>query len=99
MDQCSRPPNSGTNRKWYACSGGTSPDASTGSAGHIEFTLMAGNDQGRDAIPDHVYQRSRLAHEAIDAEDESHAGDRNGWNDGECSDQRDGCSFFPRTHA
>ena len=41
----------------------------------VELVLPTGDDKGGDAVADEVGQRPRLAHEAIDAEDERQAGD------------------------
>src|SRR5439155_15486397 len=55
----------------------------------IELTLGSSDHERSHSVPDYVHQGSRFAHEAVYAENECHARDRNGRNYREGSDQRD----------
>src|SRR5262245_51553510 len=50
----------------------------------IQRTLPARNDDRGNAIADDIGQGARLRHEAIDAQDQRDAGDRDGSNRGKC---------------
>src|SRR5258708_3573909 len=56
---------------------------------NIESPLPPRDDDGCDAIPDEICQRAGLRHEAVDAEDQSDARDRDGADRGERGGQYD----------
>ena len=53
----------------------------------IKLAFPARHDDRRHAVADHVDERTRFAHEAVDAEDQGHAGHRNGGHDRQRSHQ------------
>ena len=51
----------------------------------VERAFPARDDDSGDAVADQVGERARLRHEAVDAEDERDAGDRDGADRGQAS--------------
>ena len=47
-----------------------------------------GQHRGRQPAPDHVHERTCFAHDAVDAQNQCHAGDRNGGHNRQRRDQR-----------
>ncbi len=69
-------------RLFRGLEGGNRLDQRRGIAGEsrgklvlVEFVFPTGDDDGRDRIADEVGERAAFRHEAVDAEDQRHAGD------------------------